>query len=70
MPHRALEELRRAASAVATREASVRSPRPGESCGCGEAAVIVFVTAHRGDVPFCGGSDRVGPSPSGSGRSA
>lgn len=32
-----------------------RTARPGETCSCGRLAVIAYVTADHGDVPFCGG---------------
>ncbi|GAB2836262.1 hypothetical protein GCM10027176_45690 [Actinoallomurus bryophytorum] len=31
-----------------------RTARPGETCSCGRLAVIAYVTADHGDVPFCG----------------
>lgn len=31
-----------------------RPARPGEKCGCGRPAVIVYVTEKFGDVGYCG----------------
>lgn len=31
-----------------------RSAQPGETCTCGQPAVVVYVTADHGDVPYCG----------------
>lgn len=30
-----------------------RQARPGETCGCGRAAVVAYLTDH-GETPFCG----------------
>lgn len=32
-----------------------RPARPGETCSCGRAAVVTYLTAAHGPVPFCGG---------------
>lgn len=32
---------------------SQRDPEPGETCSCGRDAVVVFRTAHFGDVASC-----------------
>lgn len=31
-----------------------RPPRPGETCSCGRAAVVVFLTDDLGEIPSCG----------------
>lgn len=33
---------------------SVRGVRPGEKCKCGRPAVVVYITAHFGEVGYCG----------------
>jgi len=39
-----------------------RPAEPGETCTCGEPAVVVFVTERWGDVGYCG-VPRVAPEP-------
>lgn len=36
-----------------TSRATHRRPRPGERCGCGRLATIVFLTERNGEIPSC-----------------